>query len=88
MKPEIDVRFGVATIKSKAGLEQEADFVIKKVCFYVCLFVVVVVVVVVLIIAFLLHFIRIQVSTIFRRIKEMYTAYLWMVYLNNDSMND
>lgn len=31
LKPEIDVRFGSATIKSKAGLEQNADYVIKPV---------------------------------------------------------
>ena len=29
LKPEIDVRFGSAPIKSRAGLEQNADFIIK-----------------------------------------------------------
>ena len=31
LKPEIDVRFGSNTIKSKAGLEEKADYVIKPV---------------------------------------------------------
>ena len=31
LKPEIDVRFGSNTIKSKAGLEENADYVIKPV---------------------------------------------------------
>jgi thymidine kinase len=30
LKPEIDVRFGASSVKSRAGLEQEADFVIKQ----------------------------------------------------------
>ena len=33
LKPDVDSRFGVSIVRSKAGLQQEADFVISKVCF-------------------------------------------------------
>jgi len=31
LKPDVDSRFGVAIVRSKAGLEQNADFVINEV---------------------------------------------------------
>ena len=31
LKPDVDVRFGASLIKSKAGLEQTADFIITQV---------------------------------------------------------